>query len=359
VKVSPVLVLLLATGAGIVSWTVGALVRAHASRLRLIDRPNARSSHTVPTPRGGGLGIVAASVCGILLLRPLGIALPVSESTALVAGGLFVAAVSFVDDLWSLHPLVRLAVHVLAAVFALQLVGGIVAVGFTAGGAVGLGMAGAAVTVLWIAGLTNAYNFMDGTDGLAGAQGVVAAGAWALVAWLAGRADLALVALLLCGSSAGFLLHNWSPARLFMGDVGSAFLGYTLAVMTVIAARQDAVAAMAGPLVLWPFIFDPVFTLARRARRGEHLMTAHRSHLYQRLVATGWTHQRVCSLYTLLALCGAGSAAAMVTSQWWAPAFALSVATGSVLLVAALVRRGETYGSAAASASTPPPAGRV
>jgi UDP-N-acetylmuramyl pentapeptide phosphotransferase/UDP-N-acetylglucosamine-1-phosphate transferase len=197
------------------------------------------------------------------------------------------------------------------------------------------------ISILWIAGMTNAYNFMDGIDGLAAIQAVTGAGAWAFAGWFMGRPDVTAVGVLIGCASLGFLAHNWHPARLFMGDVGSAFLGYSLAVLTVIAAAERPVALLAGAVVLWPFVFDPIYTILRRAVRRENLLVAHRSHLYQRLVATGWTHRMVSLLYGAIALGGAVLGVALVRGAVWAQAAALVFAPATVLLVRALVRSRE------------------
>lgn len=311
-------------GAAVLSWLVGALIRRYAVALGLIDHPNARSSHVIPTPRGGGLGIVLASVAGLCVID-----LPRHEFLALAVGGSFIALVSFIDDLWNLPASLRLVVHIASAAFGVFMVGA------------PFGALGAAIAVLWIVGLTNTYNFMDGTDGIAGGQGVVAAGACVGIAVLVGRQDVAAAALLIGGACAGFLVHNWSPARLFMGDVGSAFLGYSLALLAVILARQSAWAGPGVALALWPFIFDPIVTLIRRASRREILWQAHRSHLYQRLVAAGWTHAQIGALYIALAAAGALCGVALVQGVEWAVALAIVYAAGTVLIVGGLVKRAE------------------
>jgi UDP-N-acetylmuramyl pentapeptide phosphotransferase/UDP-N-acetylglucosamine-1-phosphate transferase len=178
-----------------------------------------------------------------------------------------------------------------------------------------LGWVGLPLTFLWIVGLTNAYNFMDGIDGIAGSQAVVVGLGWSLLGWLGQQPHLCAMGLMLTGASLGFLLHNWPPARIFMGDVGSAFLGYTFAVLPLMTAHvphADSRLALIGALLLWPFIFDSAFTFVRRATRGENVLAAHRSHLYQRLVISGRTHLFVTTLYAGLALIGVGLAL-----SWW------------------------------------------
>lgn len=257
-------------------------------RVARLDVPNERSSHAVPTPRGGGLAIVLITLAGSAFwMTP--------RMAVFAAAALVIAAVSFIDDLRPLPATVRLAVQILAALAVALLFVPLVWV---------------PLAVVWIVGLTNAYNFMDGIDGIAGGQAVVAGLAWAWLGTTAGQPLLAVIGLLIAGSSAGFLLYNWQPARIFMGDVGSAFLGFTFASLGVIGARADPKLAVAGVLVVWPFVADTAFTFLRRARRRERLMEAHKSHSYQRLNQRGLSHAAVASIY--IALAAAGAAAAIV-----------------------------------------------
>jgi UDP-N-acetylmuramyl pentapeptide phosphotransferase/UDP-N-acetylglucosamine-1-phosphate transferase len=168
------------------------------------------------------------------------------------------------------------------------------------------------VAVLWVVGLTNAYNFMDGIDGISGAQAIVAGVAFALAAAKGGLTGTAVCAIAIAAANAGFLIHNWSPARVFMGDVGSAFLGFSFAVMALEIAAWSPSAAFAAALSLWPFILDTSLTFLRRAFRGENVFQSHRSHLYQRLVIAGWSHARVTVLYALTAALAAAAGLAWV-----------------------------------------------
>jgi UDP-N-acetylmuramyl pentapeptide phosphotransferase/UDP-N-acetylglucosamine-1-phosphate transferase len=153
-------------------------------------------------------------------------------------------------------------------------------------------------------GLTNAYNFMDGIDGIAGGQALIAGLGWAIIGFMSGQSFVGLIGLLLAASSLGFLFHNWPPARIFMGDVGSAFIGFTLAIIPILAAQRDPRCMVAGILVVWPFIFDTSFTLVRRLINKENIFVAHRSHIYQRLVIAGYSHRYVTLVYMALALIG-------------------------------------------------------
>ena len=169
------------------------------------------------------------------------------------------------------------------------------------------------ITWLWIVGLTNAYNFMDGSDGMAGSQAVIAGLGWACLGWLADFPLLADLSLLLAVGSLGFLPHNWPPARIFMGDVGSAFLGYSFAVLPLLGLRAGGPLASLSPILglllrLAVCLRHRVLTFLRRLRRGENVLAAHRSHLYQRLIIAGYSHRFVLLLYSGLAIIGAGAA---------------------------------------------------
>lgn len=282
------------------------------ARHALLDHPNARSSHSIPTPRGGGLGILAG----------LGVFAAMEPSLREVRVGALlvaIAALSFADDLRPLGSRLRLIAHLAVAAVAVGTLGGFVNIVVPPLGGMSQPAVVAGLSLLWIVGLTNAYNFMDGIDGIAAVQAIAAGLAWAAIGALhdvpiAVRGGLALAA-----AAAGFLPFNWPRASIFMGDVGSATLGLAFALLPILASRQSGAewAAAAGVLVVWPFVFDACFTVVRRARRGERLLESHRSHLYQRLVIAGWSHRAATALYGGLAgVCGI-AAVAVASGQWW------------------------------------------
>jgi len=215
-----------------------------------------------------------------------------------------IAIVSWIDDLRSVPNRIRFATHIFGAILLVLAFGYLRAVTIPLAGTFNLGWLGLLLTIVWIVGLTNAYNFMDGIDGLAGSQAVLAGVGWLLLGWFSGETFIGVLGALLAASALGFLLHNWPPARIFMGDVGSAFLGYSFAALAVVAAQSAPRMAIAGILLVWPFVFDSTFTLIRRWRKGENIFAAHRSHLYQRLVIAGYSHRFVTLLYSFLALVG-------------------------------------------------------
>lgn len=316
----------------------GRLVRWAEAR-GVIDQPNHRSSHVRATPRGGGLAIVAVTVLAALLAGLQDPAAAVRLAGA-VAPAVVVAAVSWIDDVRSLPNRVRFATHVAAAAAATAALQPIPAADLGSYGTLGLGPSAWPLTLLWIVGLTNAFNFMDGIDGIAGITAVAAGGALAVAAGILGGGAVAALALSFAGAVAGFLWWNQPPARIFMGDVGSAFCGFLVAVLPMAVPPQAVPKAVpVAVLAMWPFIFDTLFTLGRRLSRGENIFQAHRSHLYQRLVIAGWSHRTVALLYGLLAAAAAVLAVAPIVSSSLAKAIeplALAFVPGCAVLLLAL-----------------------
>jgi UDP-N-acetylmuramyl pentapeptide phosphotransferase/UDP-N-acetylglucosamine-1-phosphate transferase len=275
------------------------LIRRYTKKRALLDYPNERSSHSVPIPRGGGSAIVIL-VLGMGLWSALETDL--SRGLVYVAGGCLIAWLGWRDDLHSLSPRIRFTVQGFVAAISIYGLGYFKAVTIPMFGELQLGVIGIVITFLWIIGLTNAYNFMDGVDGMAGGVALSAGLGWM---WLASNMHNAFafwVAFAITASSLGFLGHNWSPAKIFMGDVGSTFLGYTFAVLPLIASDRGGDALVLGILLMWTFIMDAGVTFIGRLIRRENVFAAHRSHLYQRLVIAGYKHETISSLYILLTL---------------------------------------------------------
>ena len=296
-------------------------------RRSLLDVPNERSSHTVPTPRGGGVAIAISSLGGLSALTVAGV-LGTGIGTALVVGGIAIAAVGFADDRWGIHPVFRFTIHLVASVLVVATVGGMptLTVGTER---LFLGDVGFLVAVLGIAWITNLFNFMDGIDGLAAAEAVLAAGVAALLLLLDGHVALAMACGIVAGAGLGFLPWNWSPARVFMGDVGSGLLGFLLGSLILVSERAGALPALIWTILLTVFVVDATATLMRRLFRGEKLHRPHRRHAYQRLAASGLGHARTTLLVTSLnvVLAGLATVAHLVPSL-----FELAV-TGAVLVV--------------------------
>jgi UDP-N-acetylmuramyl pentapeptide phosphotransferase/UDP-N-acetylglucosamine-1-phosphate transferase len=266
-------------------------VRALVVRLGWLDRPNERSSHRTVTPRGGGLAIVAATVLALGLTASMRLA--AGPALWLVAGSLALALVGLWDDRSSLSPAIRMAAQLATAAGMVSIAGGLDRLPLPAPLDLPLAIAGSLLAVVWIVGVVNFYNFLDGIDGLATAQGVVTGIGVALAAW---DPFATMMGAALAGACAAFLVFNWSPAKVFLGDVGSAFLGCAFAALPLAAPPDDrGKAVLFMGLSLWLFLADATWTLLRRLARGAPVHQAHREHLYQRLVVSGWTHARVAA----------------------------------------------------------------
>jgi UDP-N-acetylmuramyl pentapeptide phosphotransferase/UDP-N-acetylglucosamine-1-phosphate transferase len=272
-------------------------------RREILDVPNERSSHTVPTPRGGGL--VIALVCLVFYAFYAGFTAH-HISFGYFAGAILIAVVSWFDDLKSVSSALRFLIHAIGAGLAIFSLGYWQKIYLPFIGEIDAGFVGLIVTFFWIIWLTNAYNFMDGIDGIAATQALTAGIGWLLVGLVFNLEITGFLGGVLAFSSLGFLLHNWQPAKIFMGDVGSAFLGYTFAVMPLLAASETAknqsLLTVVAVWLVWLFVFDTLYTFFRRLLRGEKFWQAHRSHLYQRLVIAGYSHRFVTGLYGILSL---------------------------------------------------------
>ncbi|RPF96447.1 MAG: glycosyltransferase family 4 protein [Rhodospirillaceae bacterium TMED63] len=282
-------------------------------RLGILDEPNHRSSHDQPTPSTGGIAIFVAFVGGFATVWFVSDEARLSTfhlaGFAVAATG--IASVGFLDDLNKLKTFkIKLAAQVAAAM--MLLVFGIVfsRVSLPVIGAFDLGWLGYPLTVIWVVAMTNIFNFMDGLNGLAGGVAVTVAAFLCAVTYIEGSFFVYILCYVMAASAAGFLLFNFPKARLFMGDVGSQFIGFAFAALAVIAAEIDAsrTSFLVVPLLFFNFIFDTIFTLLRRALGGEDITQAHRTHLYQLLNRIGWSHVQVSLLHFLMtALQGIGA----------------------------------------------------
>ena len=263
------------------------LVTKNARRLGLLDVPNARSSHTASTPRGGGLGIAAGAATGMVLLAAFGTA-PSRQLEVLLVGAAIIAALGAIDDLHPLRARYRLVVQLLVAGAVVVSLGGVGRLPLPSPLDVSVGWLEGPLAVVWLVTVTNFFNFMDGIDGLAGGQAVASCIGVAVGAWSLGASQFALV---LAASAVGFLVLNRPPARVFLGDAGSTSVGFTIAALPLLAPagqRPSALFAVAVGLSL--FLLDPFETLFRLLRSGHRIGTAHRSHSYQLLAPTRGRH---------------------------------------------------------------------
>ena len=269
---------------GLIRWLI------KGTALRILDHPNARSLHVQAIPRTGGVGLISGILASWAFLPPL---LPLS----IWMGVILLVLVSFADDVLSLPIWVRLLAHIIAATcFSAELL---------AGEHGWLVASIAAVAITW---MLNLYNFMDGSDGLAGGMTLIGFGAYGCAAWLAGNEPFAMMNFSIAAAAAAFLLFNFHPARIFMGDAGAIPLGFLAAALGVIGWTDGLWPLWLPALVFFPFIADASVTLAKRALHGDKFWQAHREHYYQRMVQSGLGHRNTALLAYILMLAAAASA---------------------------------------------------
>lgn len=305
-----------ALGAAAIACAVAALLlaalRVTGLAQRVLDRPNARSLHGESIPRIGGLGVLAGAIAGIGATSG---ALP----APVWVGMSLVAAVSALDDLRGVGAVPRLALHLAGA--------GVVAA--TSLGAMGvLAAFGATLAIAWA---VNLYNFMDGSDALAGTMGWTGFGALAIAAAWRGDPPLAMAAAAIAGACVGFLVHNLPPARVFMGDLGSTSLGLLAGAIGLVGVERGLWSVWLPAAVFMPFVFDATATLVDRAMRGARVWEAHREHAYQKLNLSGLGHRRTAWAYGALMAVNAAQALAAHRASAEAVGFGASLAIHAAL----------------------------
>lgn len=288
-------------------------MRRYALSRQLMDRPNERSSHSTPTPRGGGVAIVVAFLASLLM----GEEASAAALTALVVGGAGVAAVGFIDDHGHIAARWRLLAHFSCAAWILYGTG--IPQFEWMGVTVAIGPIGAVLAALYLVWMLNLYNFMDGIDGIAGVEAVTVGVGGTAVYWLAGMQQAGDVGLpvLLAAAALGFLVWNFPHAKIFMGDAGSGFLGLMLGAFSLQAAVARPVLLWCWLVLLGVFIVDATVTLMRRLLRGERVYEAHRSHAYQHASREFGAHRPV-------------TLAVAALNIFWLLPWAMAIASGRV-----------------------------
>lgn len=292
-------------------WLAAALVgfsfaltywlRRYALHKSLLDIPNGRSSHTVPTPRGGGVAIVVGYLAGLgWMFASAGLDFPMF--LALSGAGTMIAALGFLDDHGHIAARWRLLGHFLAAVWGLFWLGGLAPV-VCFGVSLDMGLIGDVLAAFYLVWLLNLYNFMDGIDGIASVEAISVCLGIALIYVLSGSAGTAWLPILLASAVAGFLIWNFPPAKIFMGDAGSGFLGVILGLLSIQAAWISSQFFWAWLILLGVFIVDATVTLIRRLIRGDKVYEAHRSHAYQYASRRFGRHLPVTSAVGVINFC--------------------------------------------------------
>ena len=282
--------------------------------LKVLDHPNPRSLHTKPVPRTGGIGLMLGVLASWALL-PTTLPLPVWMGVGLLM------AVSLADDVLTLPVWQRLLTHGIAAAWlSTTLLSG------------AYGWMLVIVIAFAIAWMTNLFNFMDGSDGLAGGMTLIGFSCYGLTAWLAGNETFAMINLCIAAAAAAFLLFNFHPARIFMGDAGAIPLGFLAAVFGVMGWINGLWPLWLPLLIFSPFIVDATATLAKRGVRGEKIWQAHREHYYQRLVQSGFGHRNT-ALFGYVLMLAAGASAVWAMGQNTAVQLGVGMAWGGAYLV--------------------------
>lgn len=261
------------------SFILTAFLRRYALSQSLLDVPNMRSSHSVPTPRGGGVAIVLSYLLGLIGLFAAGL-IPLTLFIALAGAGALTAIIGFLDDHGHIAARWRLLAHFAAAVWAVWWLGGLPAINLY-GLHIEMTWVGNFLAVIYLVWMLNLYNFMDGIDGIASVEAITVCIGGFLLCWVSDIPSQGWPLILLATSVAGFLCWNFPPAKIFMGDAGSGFLGVALGVLSLQAAWISPDMLWAWLILLGVFIVDATFTLLRRLIRGDKVYEAHRSHAYQ------------------------------------------------------------------------------
>ena len=286
-------------GSFALTWIVLAiLIRTWSDRI--LDHPNERSLHQRPVPRMGGIGVAAGIAASVPFVSQV-------EWWPLWLAAAILVGISFLDDIIGLPIIGRLLVHFVAA----------------GGAAAGLllnhtGVGWVLLAIVAIVWMTNLYNFMDGMDGLAGGMALFGFGFYALAGVLSGHLPFAVTNAAIAATAGAFLVFNFHPARMFMGDAGSTLFGFLAACFGLVGWQLGIWTLWFPGLVFSPFIVDATVTLARRLLRGEKIWRPHREHYYQRLVLSGWGHRRTAlAEYGVMVLCGGFALLYQYASEEW------------------------------------------
>lgn len=276
----------------LIAWFLTKGLRRYALDKNILDVPNERSSHTNVTPRGGGLAIVIAFFINMVSLFASD---HISSSAfwGIFGSSLLIAVTGFLDDRKPIPSKARLIVHFLAAIWIVSWLGKIPAITFFSY-SIDLGIFASILAVFYLVWLLNLYNFMDGIDGIASIEAItVCFGGGVLLYLLSSNTYFWLIPILLGSGTAGFILWNWPPAKIFMGDVGSAFLGITIGAISLFSLSYGSQLIWAWVILLGAFIVDATVTLFRRVARGESFDEAHRTHAYQYASRKHKSHKKV------------------------------------------------------------------
>jgi Fuc2NAc and GlcNAc transferase len=283
------------------SWACTGLFIRFAKKKKLVDMPNSRSSHSTPTPRGGGAVFAGLFLFGVLVTL---LFFPEGDKPFLLAmltGGSIISVTGWIDDVKDLAPKIRLGIQFIAVAIALFIVGGFPSLnlGFMT---VPLGILGFPLALVGGVWLINLYNFMDGIDGLAAGEAIIVSLAGGLIMMRGEGYPVFFLLFILAALVGGFIIWNWSPAKVFMGDVGSGFLGFVFSVFIIVGERSGSAPALVWAVLLSVFAVDATLTLFKRIKERKNLAEAHRDHLYQKAVISGMSHRAVTAFVLVISV---------------------------------------------------------
>jgi len=323
----------------LISFLLTGYMRHYALKKNIIDNPNERSSHTIPTPRGGGVSIVITFLSFLVLLM-FTQHLAISTGLILLCSGFGIAVLGFLDDHGHINSMLRLAIHFIIAIAVVFALGGFSEVALF-NETLHLGWFANIIAVLFPVWLLNLYNFMDGINGIASVEAITTTISLSII-YLLFSSSLSIELLLtLAACVFGFMLWNFPKARIFMGDAGSGFLGMTLGVLALMALKVDTALFCAWIICLGVFVVDATFTLIRRVTNGHKMYDAHRSHAYQ-YASRRYGHTIVTITVLLINLCWLAPMAYLASQRVLMPEALLLIAYLPLILLALFFSAGKT-----------------
>ena len=326
-----------------ISFGLTHLVRKIAITRNKFDIPNERSSHKNPTPRGGGVAVVAAFVFGLLALL-IRRDIDAESFYAIVLPGALVAIIGYLDDLGRVTAArLRLIGHFVAALIAIYILGGLPPMPLFSA-TLDIGLVGNIIAVLFLVWMLNLFNFMDGIDSITGIETLTSC--LILMIFLINKSDTELwrVPALLCAAVIGFLYFNWPPAKIFLGDIGSGFIGFTIGTISLVIAKSQPLITWAVIILLGVFIVDATVTLIRRVYDKQQISAAHRSHAFQHLANNADRHLKVSLSIAAVNIFWLAPIAWLVVDQQLQPIFGVSIAYMPLVALAIYFKAGKTVG---------------
>ncbi|KFE40833.1 glycosyltransferase family 4 protein [Staphylococcus agnetis] len=297
----------------IVSLILTPIVIAVSKKLDIVDRPNFRKIHTKPISMLGGSAILLSFFIGIWLGAPIE-----REIKPLLLGAIVIYFVGLIDDLYDLKPILKLIGQIFAATIVVYYGVTIDFISIPIGPTIHFGLFSIPITIFWIVAITNAINLIDGLDGLAAGVSMIALVTIAFIAILQGNIFIIMICSVLIGSLLGFLVFNFHPAKIFLGDSGALLLGFIIGFLSLLGFKNITFISLFFPIVILavPFI-DTLFAMIRRVKQGQHIMQADKSHLHHKLLDLGYTHRQTVILIYAMAIMFSVVSVILYLSQPW------------------------------------------